>query len=71
VAFPMYPDDKPPHHYVYAINDRQNIVRGRYAGRRRGHHVAIVDARGVVRTFHPRYVGVDWGAYFDAFNASR
>jgi hypothetical protein len=50
---------------VIAIDDRQNSRRGRLIGTRHG-WAAVCDERGVVRTFHPRFVSLDAWAIFRA-----
>lgn len=47
---------------VFGIGARQQTHRGRFIGRRRASsaRVGIVDARGIVRVVHARYVSLDW-----------
>jgi hypothetical protein len=50
--------DVRPRDHVFAIDNAQNVVRGRLLGTR-GSRLAILTPRGVVRLFHPRYVSPD------------
>lgn len=44
---------------AFAVQNDQAIFRGRYVSRR-GAIIRIVNAQGLVRSFHARYVWPDW-----------
>lgn len=50
---------------VFAVTDDQSIVRGLLVGRKRGTPLfRVLTAKGVVRTFHGRWVSFDaWGDF--------